>query len=759
MEDKINNSKAKEVDKAKRELRRRNKWIRQNESVPQFSPDTYITRIIPRLKNTIEKIINYRLSKHCTDVEEQEALCLEDYYINGLDKQSLTEKYGITRQAVDLKIIRFKKQCFTREDDKQPSFDPAFVDDLEAAHEKYIFSTLELVGEEMGISTDIQNYPYLYFLDLDILDETCKFIVPLGEIRKYRKVLHNIIQDLKNCFSYYEKSNLIYRIPIIDHPKDWEYRDKLITSLCESWIEIDTDALKTDKVRLDIQMIPTTGLKQARIIYDYKYPISKKEIDNIYQNTFGTSSEQLRTTFLKENNFRCSGIYWQYAKTPPDLKEEIINLVIAKNYAVKFDDVLDYIISLHIPAEETSIRTYLQDICLKSIDEDIYCEKEHLKMFPGLRFPKEQNVGQENIVVNAIWQHLKTDGPKSLKELKRWVKEFMKNKGLNDRTNHQIIREYCSAEHRVFINDGDIISNNPDFPEDNLKYVGKGLAKEKYAPFIVPLTVNELRKRNNNEISLSELHKILSSSSLDKKGPTRKQTETILRAEPELFKVENVNNKLIISLVGQVQNEENYEIDDKVKNVGDEPILRVSTEQRPNLSPAITFDWNKITEEMKRELWFLKTPAWGGVTFNLDEAISLFRYILKHSKNENLSTRIPQDLYEDWFYNTSKWDKKRYILDLVLNYESLLKEIKPAIKDEKLNGLMEITTQYFPEIASLLRSNEFTGVAKTIKDLSKKRNMLAHGTPLEMTRVQEATTIINFVGLYVYTVYTDGKLS
>lgn len=757
--DKMNNSEIDISPEAKASLRRINRRKRDNgEPAPQFSPDDNISQIMPRIKNAIEKTIISRWKTHCTDTEEEEAKCLEDYFINGLSKAVLEKKYKVTRTAIEQKIDRFKEQCFNAKEEKYPSFTPHFVEELTNVRNEILYSTLEVLQERLGIKENEDIDRFLYFLNVAILKETFSFIVPTGDVGKYRKPIRGIIQDIKNCFRYYDKANLIYRIPVIEHPNDWELRDKLITSLCESWIEIDQVELENGKIRLETNFLPTTNLKQARIIYDNEYPITKKEVDSIYRKIFKTEPESLRVTFLKDNNFHSSGNYWQYAKTPPDLQKEIENFVIEKNFAVKFNDVFYFVRSLNIPFEESTVRTYLQGICRKSTT-DIYCHKKHLKEFPGLRFPKEQNVGQENMLVNAIWDYLKISGSMPIKDLKKWAKQYLKENDLNERVANQVITEFCSNEHRVFINEDGIIKNNPDFPEDNLKYVGKGLAKEKYAPFIVPLTVNELRKRDNNEISLSELHKILSSSSFDKKGPTRKQTETILRAEPELFKVENVNNILMISLVGKVQNEENYEVDDMVKNVGDEPILRVSTEQRPNLSPAITFDWNKITAEMKRELWFLKTPAWGGATFNLDEAISLFRYVLEHSTNENLSTRIPQDLYEDWFYNTSKWDKKRYILDLVLNYESLLKEIKPLIKDEKLNGLMEITTQYFPEITSLLRSNENTGVVKTIKDLSKKRNMLAHGTPLEMTRVQEATTIINFVGLYVYTIYTDGKLS
>ena len=39
-----------------------------------------------------------------------------------------------------------------------------------------------------------------------------------------------------------------------------------------------------------------------------------------------------------------------------------------------------------------------------------------------------------------------------------------------------------------------------------------------------------------------------------------------------------------------------------------------------------------------------------------------------------------------------------------------------------------------------MKGDEYNGVEKTIKtikDLGRKRNMLAHGTPLEMTQVQE----------------------
>ena len=191
------------------------------------------------------------------------------------------------------------------------------------------------------------------------------------------------------------------------------------------------------------------------------------------------------------------------------------------------------------------------------------------------------------------------------------------------------------------------------------------------------------------------------------------------------------------------------------KTFDKEEILEVKeTEQRPAIRYRQNVNWQELNLAMKRELSFYN--SWMAYdSINMNDAIDTFTDFLSDASNTNLSQRLPMDLYEYWFASTDRFDRSRYLNDLLIFFEAALKEIYIQLEDKeppRTKGLADMALLFSGLPDMLLYSKDSKGFRRIAHDLSVKRNIVAHGDTLKLSSLETAKLITDYVALYVYIV-------
>lgn len=718
------------------------------ESIMEFAPDpkdnnpilTQIKIVLARIMDTLEVEVR-------NDTDSKRVQYLRDYFIYNHSVEAICSKNGVTSEAVNVKMRKFVNNLLNPQQEDDFRFSESFIEKFQKFSKEISYSSLNHNMKLLGIEEDPKYRILNKFLKLDVLNLSYdnKLLVPIESMTELRRCLNNINQKLKTEFDFVPMNVLYDMLPATISLPD---KKKLLNSFFNNLdsIEIGEKGARLEALFLDIEY-----LKQARIIFDCGHPMTSNQIANIYRDIYKQEMGQIMANSLRKVGFKCSGTIWQFGQKATPFKELIADFVKENDYYIRLSSLIKFFKKKKMEISEKSVETYLSEICYRSLDDsDIFCHKDHEKEFPEFRRRKEANKGQENKVVNALWSFL-GQHPKGLpyNEVSTWVKIYMKNNGLNESAANSILETYITSK-PVFKSENGMIYNNPLFDVKKLKYMGLGKSKEKYANQVISIAVNELQKSPNKEIAFVELKDIIWST-FKKNDPTRKVIENILRDSEEV-NIENRDKRLFVSLAVKIESEPVYEVVMSTETT--EPELNEIKESREPLTPTLTFDWDKILLKLEKELEFYVREYWFGVDFDLKEGLIRFKEVLSKSGNQNLSFRIPQDLYEYWFCATSHYDRNRYFNDLTICYERLLEELYPGPM-EKTYGLKEVV-EYFPALKEFYNRPKEDRLAKAFRDLNYHRNKVAHGNYVDLTSREEAEKIINYIALYVYTVATKG---
>ena len=348
--------------------------------------------------------------------------------------------------------------------------------------------------------------------------------------------------------------------------------------------------------------------------------------------------------------------------------------------------------------------------------------------------------------------------------MKIWLSSKIEEKGYKTRAIDTILTKYSSKDNHLFtITDNTIYLNKSELSKIDLKTIGLRGKKKKYSKAVVSLAINELHKRDNGKMWLTELVPMVLSSIAPEPTLSRKGVLDILESDwSDDIIVFRINNRIGIRLRKQFVAAPNFKTISEPAQETDLPHMAEDKETRERITAATVLDWDKLILRMKRELKYYISQSWFGMDFDLEASLMLFKSLMTSSSNTNLSSIIPQNLYAYWFCATDEYDRNRYFCDLARCYEALLKEIYYSERTapmKKVKGLNDMTMFYFPTIYEALNSPVSTyGFSRIVKDLSIKRNKLAHGDYIELSSVVEAQTITNYVALYVYTIATKGVI-
>jgi hypothetical protein len=190
-------------------------------------------------------------------------------------------------------------------------------------------------------------------------------------------------------------------------------------------------------------------------------------------------------------------------------------------------------------------------------------------------------------------------------------------------------------------------------------------------------------------------------------------------------------------------------------DVTDEDIV-IESEQidtRPNIKYRQLVNWEELNSALKRELSFY--GRWmQHENYDLNDAVDLFVSFISHSKNYELKTQLPLDLYEYLFASTDAHDRYRYLKDIILDFEAILGELYSHRYGEEpqTKGLTE-RAAYFEGLPDMLMySREDKGFSRIASNLCYHRNKVAHGGYLELSSLETARLIVEYVALFVYVV-------
>lgn len=706
---------------------------------------------LAKLQRLVEDIIKLFETGAYFEWRESQVSYLKDYYLNGLTKDQIREKNRLTSiQAIENHITGFKSR-----DNKKSAylfFPDKFKEEMDKYVEKLNCRYLESTQDEIGFVYSEKNIRLLNLMGLDIIELYLKgnprFIVNVNEFTKnsYRGTLTEILKKLKTCFSFITRDEMYKYFPVTIPV---EMKNVFISNLVSSLNILEESE---EGIRIKTEFLDIITVRQARIIYDSNESIRNDEIKKRYQEIYNEEMSPLRAADLNGIGFFCSGTEWKYGEKPINIRNFI------KEYAeshIKFDynELLAEIKNIGSNLNENSIETYTLDICKRSLDDtNIMVHKKHLKDFPNMRFAKDVRKGQTNIVLNAIWDYISDMGGRIAKNsLMKWMKDYLKQNSLYAGIAKQILN------YDLFIvEDQQIKLNQAKYSKDDLRYLGLGKIKEKYANIVISLIVNELQKSHHKTLLFSNLQDIVKNNVGEL---NRNQILNFIKSEPDILQLAKVGGRLFVKLIKEIEASPVYEI----KTTGSydtQPVFVEVKEARERLSADILFNWDKLEEKMEKELEFYVRPYWFGMDFNLKSAIKKFRRFMESSDNANLSHVIPQNLYEYWFCSTSQYDRNRYFCDLARCYEPVLKELyrrNNAAMDNVI-GLKDMCNKYYPDLAKAFKRNDYElNMSKVLRDLKYNRDKIAHGDYVEMSTLKEAQTISNYIALYVFTVSTQGQ--
>lgn len=706
--------------------------------------------VLVELQEVLERLFDSMEKQAKNDSDYKRVGYLKDYFINNLSLEGMMVKNNVsTVESINYKMRNFSKKLLEPVKEKEFKFSNDYIIYLQQMREKYSFRALEDVAGELGIKVDPSLRMLNRFLKLDLLcfSDDIKIIVPVDTVTAIRRCLDSINLMLKDAFDYISVDSLLNLLP---ESLKKDEKEKLLDTFLH---ELDTIEFFEDAVRIETLFLEIIYIRQARIIFDYEKPITFSAIQEKYEAIYGTTITNLSAQKLNERGFACDGgNHWYYGKAQT-LMQFIEEYVKDNGFLVKLSNLKEAINEKQFDVRDRTVEGYLGKICYRSKDDsDLFCHKDHLEEFPKFQKRKEMNRGQERKVVNALWDYLRgnPDGYE-LNGVKQWVLSFMKDQELNFRMSSPILNEYVGKG--IFKVEEGKIRINPTYDESKLRFIGRGKNIAKYGDQIISIGVNELQKSPNHRMPFVDLEALIRDSIGD--PMLQRNTIKILLDSAEEFKIEKEEGKrLFVSLAIEIEAEPIYEMIQANREA--EPELIEIIENREVLAPNITFDWEKIISKLEKELAYYVREEWFGKDFNLREGLFLFRKALSNSENQNLSVRLPQDMYEYWFCATTHYDRNRYFSDLAICYESLLRDLYPYEMGET-HGIEEVLT-FFPAIKDLGERPKEDRLANSFRDLKYHRKRVAHGAYVDLTSRQEAEKIINYIALYVYTIATKGEV-
>ena len=526
--------------------------------------------------------------------------------------------------------------------------------------------------------------------------------------------------------------------------------DKIVENMGNHTIQIKNDYLTN------------AAQRYARIIYEADHKLTTEEVRRQYETIY-KSIPTSSPTVAKKYGIYCEGkMYWYYGQPKTPIQKKISDY--AKNKEVFHYHELEQELLNEGYSIPPFIRVYITNVCVvDNKDKDHFCHKDYVDDYPEYSWRNPNKYGWANWIFNEmksiLLDRISVPHQEMIDELEK-RSQSTDYSSVRRRLQYNNMGYYCGEDKPFIIKDGNVIINQAVY--DNTDFETIGLRGEKYAYFkqIRSLVANEVKKAEGGRMKLIDIIKLVNETIVDDEPLSRNVIIRAIKDEQQRFSpidvdLINEGGTLYVQWTKQeIVAEPVYSVNPTADITEDDHIVEVEqTDYRPNIKYRQIVNWQELTHVLKNELSFYE--RWMQYEhYDLDVAIDTFIYFINHSQNANLRKRLPQDLYEYWFASTDSNDRNRYLTDLLLFFEGLLAELYEYRHGSKphTHGLGELAT-YFEGLPDMLMySSDRSGFPRIAGDLQRKRNKVAHGGYLELSSLETAKLIIEFVALFVYVV-------
>ena len=684
------------------------------------------------------------------------ASTLRKYYDEGKSDNQIAEEEGYTSQHInkvrhDCVIEILSGNVFF----KNYRLNQCILDLIASLKEECLFSTLDKFVSYSGSSdTDL-----LTDLKCDIIQiKDTTFLIPKDTKGIYKAVGQVIIKTLVENPLPTDKDVIYELIVSNDELSDVNYDSIFVENVlaCDELIDVFNNNL----IQIKNQYLTYAGQRYARIIYEAGTKITTEDVRKRYEDIYKTDPST-GPNAAGIYGISCEGKkYWYYGEPKVPVQQKVTEFAEARK-AFRYDDIEQEIINEGYTIPQ-AFRVYITNVCaVDNKDRDHFCHKDYVDDYPQYSWRSPSRYGQINWILNEIKNILKERGSIMIDVLVAEIEERSKSTEYRDATKwtKYIATNYSGDDMPFNLFDGKISKNEPIFSETDFDTIALRGGKYAYYKQIRSIAANEVKKDESGKKSLMDIVSIvneITDEPLNRNTILRAIKDEQHRFEPIDVEVINENGILYMQWTKRdIVPEPVYVVklvDDKSDK---EEILEVQeTEQRPAIRYRQSINWQELNLAMKRELSFYN--SWMAYdSININDAIDIFTDFLSDANNNNLSQRLPMDLYEYWFASTDSFDRSRYLNDLLIFFEAALKEIYIQLENKeppRTKGLADMALLFSGLPDMLLYSKDSKGFRRIAHDLSVKRNIVAHGDTLKLSSLETAKLITDYVALYVYIV-------
>lgn len=628
-----------------------------------------------------------------------------------------------------------------------------FHQDLIKIKGECMFKSLRILENRYGLK-DVNILSLLGFDLINVCDES--IVIPPYAKGIYSRVAAVTTDVLLESLLPEDKDSIVQYI--LDSPKleDENFNPAFVANILDNPSIIDE--FEDGRIQIKDKFLTNDSQRFARIIYNAQEKITADEAKKRYEEEYGSTPAAGPSTDERYGICCQSKKYWYYGEPLTPIKDAIADYA-EKNKIFYYSELENHLKSCGYYIQK-SIRTIITNICrVDNKDINHFCHKDYTNSYSSYSWRNPTIYGQTNWMLKETKAILGEQTSMNFDMLMSALAdrasgtEYEKAVKKNGR---YAISSFC-GEGLPFVSANNlIIKNEPYFSETEFATIGLKEGKYPFYSQIRSIAFNEVKRSENGRVSLNDIINVIHdtiSEELSRGVVIRAIEDKDNRFAPiDIKLISEDGNRFVVWTGNQIQAEPTYEITASEK---EEDVELVNERRDVVTKPGIKYrqivDWNELNQAMKHELSFYKNWMLRE-EYDLSNSIDKFLDFLSHAENKNLNNKLPQCLYEYWFASTDSYDRSTYLTNLALFFEALLAEIYYQTKGVKPNkGGLSSWAEEFEGLSTKIKYNrESKGFDRIARDLHYKRNRIAHGEDIELSSLETAKTITDFVALYVY---------
>lgn len=685
-------------------------------------------------------------------------------------------------------------------------FSDNFLKEIEQARNDYAFKPLSYMTKVSGAEKNKYTNPkaILNVLSLSLFEKTKEkvwldepYVLPLDFQRG------NFSKQTKAVFEVLKQEPIPLAMDVIldkacaelqsTYPQmDWLQDKDILEKIVQHYSRVEKQETSTGTYyQLAYRYLPSNVIKCARIVYERKH-VTHQEFKDVnakymgeYDDMFTQGISKMTKTFSWIVPEGKTG--YKYNESAQNLLpiREAIKVYAEKHKMFRLNDLIKELRqSGYMFYSDRSIRSYAVCYCRPSNnDGDLFCHNDYLNNYYPGTWRKANTYGVLNQFINSAVQYLLTE-PKHKMQFHK-LRELLANMPENSEYNFGRIEQYRVDKFTDL--ESDEIKNNIFYKDDknnlylnkqvydsalvDLTKIGRIDKQPDYYMDVMTQVMAELKESPNYECRLSDLAKACYPIFQDQ-APKNIFYRIVKRLPEEVVRIERDGDVFLKLIEKSISYEPAYTVNQTAPlaqmaeqesaasmDAMPENLPSIQDVQRPQneLGHRIRFDWNSLCCSMSQELKYVG-ERWWDLPVSFQDAIQRFAGFLKECTNQELKDYLPQSLYEFWNFRVDKYDLHNYLIQLLTNYEGLIRQIyiynnnMPEPRTSGLDDCVKLVPEMKTWIEECYSSTVNNSLPfKAFKQLKRYRNMKSHGVDLQLNTFEKYQYITNFIGLYIYT--------